>query len=141
MALRDFNRPGVQIAATLMSAMRDKAWKRSAEFSETIVTGPEPMLSSLGDPAAMASCRKFPGEEGYPMRAEPFSVPRLGIRSWAFRIFEEKSVRRWAEVVQTPRYVLEIRIPSQWPTPRTDPAVLLPRIAEAAYVRAEAALG
>ncbi|MEV4457240.1 hypothetical protein [Microbispora sp. NPDC049633] len=30
--------------------------------------------------------------------------------------------------------------PGQWPKPHTDPAVLLPRIAGAAYARAEAAL-
>ncbi|MBB2748990.1 UNVERIFIED_ORG: hypothetical protein FHR35_008902 [Microbispora rosea subsp. rosea] len=140
-ALRDFNRHGVQIAATLLSAMSDDAWKRSAEFSETIVTGPAQMVSSLGDPTAMASCRRFPGEEGYTMRVAPFPVPPLGSRSWAFRVFDEKSVTQWVEVVQTPRYVLEVRIPNQFPEPRTDPAVLLPRIAAAAYARAEAALG
>ncbi len=139
-ALRDFNRHGVQIAATLLSARSDDAWKRSAEFSETIVTGPAQTVSSLGDPTAMASCRRFPGEEGYTMRVAPFPVPRLGTRSWAFRVYEEKSVRQWVEVVQTPRHVLEIRIPTQSPKPRTDPAVLLPRIAAAAYARAEAAL-
>ncbi|KAB8186152.1 hypothetical protein [Microbispora catharanthi] len=139
-ALRDYNRPGVQIAAALLGATTDEAWKRSAEFSEAIVTGPAPMLSSLGDPAAMDSCREFPGEEGYPMRVEPIPVPPLGTRSWAFRLLEEKAVRQWVEVVQTPHYVLEVRIPNQFPEPRTDPAVLLPRIAAAAYARAEAAL-
>ncbi|MEU8197537.1 hypothetical protein AB0C10_27495 [Microbispora amethystogenes] len=43
--------------------------------------------------------------------------------------------------MRTPRYVLEIRISTQWPEPRVDPAVLLPKIAEAAYAKAEAALG
>ncbi|MEN3534965.1 hypothetical protein AAH991_07625 [Microbispora sp. ZYX-F-249] len=138
--LRDFNRPGVRIAATLLSAMSDEAWKRSAEFSETIVTGPAPMLANLGDPAVMGSCRTSPGEEGYPIRVRPFPVPPLGARSWAFRVMEGKTVTQWVEMVQTPRYVLEIRVPDQWPKPRVDPAVLLPRIAEAAYVRAEAAL-
>ncbi|GAA4203627.1 hypothetical protein [Microbispora amethystogenes] len=140
-ALRDFNRPGVRIAATLLSATREGAWKRSAEFSETILTGPASMLSGLGDPAEMGSCRTFPSEQGYWMHVEPFSVPRLGLRSWAFRVLEGKSVRQWAEVVRTPRYVLEIRISTQWPEPRVDPAVLLPKIAEAGYARAEAALG
>ncbi|GIH46166.1 hypothetical protein SAMN05421833_1269 [Microbispora rosea] len=139
-ALRDFNRPGVQIAATLLSAMSDEAWKRSAEFSETIVTGPAPMLNALGDPAAMASCRGFLNVWGHSMHVEPIPVPPLGTRSWAFRVMEGKSVTQWVEVVRTPRYVLEVRIPNQWPRPRTDPAVLLPRIAAAAYARAEAAL-
>ncbi|MEU7689788.1 hypothetical protein OHB01_13565 [Microbispora hainanensis] len=139
--LRDFNRPGVQIAAALLSAMSDGAWRRSAEFSETIVTGPAPMLTGLGDPAAMDSCRTFLGEEGNPFRVRSISVPRLGTRSWAFRVMEGKSVTQWVEVVRTPRYVLEVRIPKQLPAPRTDPAVLLPRITEAAYARAEAALG
>ncbi|MEU6407996.1 hypothetical protein [Microbispora sp. NPDC046933] len=139
-ALRDFNRHGVQIAATLLSAMADGAWKRSAEFSETVVTGPAQMVSSLGDPGATASCRKFSSVLGLSMSVKPFPVPPLGSRSWAFRVFEEESVTQWVEVVQTPRYVLEIRIPTQSPKPRTDPAVLLPRIAEAAYARAEAAL-
>ncbi|WP_182898151.1 hypothetical protein [Microbispora sp. H10830] len=140
-ALRDFNRPGVQIAATLLSATADEAWKRSAEFSETVVTGPAQMVSSLGDPDALASCRKFSSALGPSMSVKPFPVPPLGSRSWAFRVFDEKSVTQWVEVVQTPRYVLEIRIPRRWPKPRTDPAVLLPRIAAAAYARAEAALG
>ncbi|MEU7909873.1 hypothetical protein [Microbispora bryophytorum] len=74
------------------------------------------------------------------MSVKPFAVPSLGTRSWAFLVLEGRSVWQWAEVVQTPRYVLEIRISDQWPSPRTDPAVLLPRIAAAAYDRAEAAL-
>jgi hypothetical protein len=139
-ARRDFNRPGVQIAATRLRATADEARKRSAEFSETIVTGPAPMLSTLGDPAAMASCRKFSTAFGGSMSVKPYPVASLGSRSWAFRVFEEKSATQWVEVVQTPRYVLEVRIPNQFPEPRTDPAVLLPRIAEAAYARAEAAL-
>ncbi|WP_030506869.1 hypothetical protein [Microbispora rosea] len=138
--LRDFNRHGVQIAATRLRATVDEAWERSAEFSETIVTGPAPMLSTLGDPAAMASCRKFSSAFGRSMSVRPIPVPPLGTRSWAFRVMEGKSVTQWVEVVRTPRYVLEVRIPNQWPRPRTDPAVLLPRIAEAAYARAEAAL-
>ncbi|WP_432868979.1 hypothetical protein [Microbispora rosea] len=138
--LRDFNRPGVQIAAALLSAMSDEALKRSAEFSETIVTGPVPMLNALGDPAAKAPCRRFRDVWGHSMHVEPIPVPPLGTRSWAFRVMEGKSVTQWVEVVRTPRYVLEVRIPNQWPRPRTDPAVLLPRIAEAAYARAEAAL-
>ncbi|MEU8058798.1 hypothetical protein [Microbispora bryophytorum] len=138
--LRDFNQRGVQIAATRLRTTADEAWEQPAEFSETIVTGPAPMLSTLGDPAAMASCRKFSSAFGRSMSVRPFAVPPLGTRSWAFLVLEGKSVWQWAEVVQTPRYLLEIRIPNQFPKPRTDPAVLLPRIAAAAYDRAEAAL-
>ncbi|MFI7629866.1 hypothetical protein [Microbispora rosea] len=138
--LRDFNQRGVQIAATRLRAAADEPSDRPAEFSETIVTGPASMLSALGDPAAMASCRKFFSAFGRSMSVRPIPVPPLGTRSWAFRVMEGKSVTQWVEVVRTPRYVLEVRIPNQWPRPRTDPAVLLPRIAAAAYARAEAAL-
>jgi hypothetical protein len=44
-------------------------------------------------------------------------------------------------VIQTSRYLLEIRIPNQEPRPGTDPAELLPQIAGAAYAKAEATLG
>jgi hypothetical protein len=49
-------------------------------------------------------------------------------------------VWQWVEVVTTPRYILEIRIPNQAPAPRTAPAALLPMIARAAYLKAQATL-
>ncbi|NUS01354.1 MAG: hypothetical protein HOV97_02205, partial [Nonomuraea sp.] len=73
---------------------------------------------------------------------EPLTVPHLGERTWAYRITGsgEVPVWNWVEVIQTPRYVLEIRIPAQSPAPRDDPATLLPLIAQEAYAKAEAAL-
>ncbi|WP_143737341.1 hypothetical protein [Microbispora sp. GKU 823] len=137
--LRDFDQRGVWIAATQLTNPPDT--RDPLMFGESIITGPAEMLDHLADTGGVESCRRLKGIRVGTGAVEPFPVPRLGTRSWAFRLVEEKSVTQWAEVVQTPRYVLEIRIPGQWPKPRIDPAVLLPRIAEAAYARAEAALG
>ncbi len=98
--------------------MADEAWRRSAEFSETVVTRPTQMVSSLGDPDAIGSCRRFLNIWGHSMSVSPFPVPPLGTRSWAFRLVEEKSVMQWVEVVQTPRYVLEVRMQLRTPGPR-----------------------
>ncbi|WP_432928891.1 hypothetical protein ACQPZZ_03595 [Microbispora sp. CA-135349] len=137
--LRDFDQRGVWIAATKLQS------SRSADplvFGESIVTGPAAMLEQLADTSGVESCRKLRGSGAGTGAVEPFPVPPLGVRSFAFRITGSGDVPvwQWVEVVQTSRYVLEIRIPNQFPEPRTDPAVLLPRIAEAAYARAEAAL-
>jgi hypothetical protein len=69
-------------------------------------------------------------------------VPRLGDRSWAYRITGTGTIPiwQWVEVVRTRHYLLEIRIPNQAPAPKTDPATLLPRIAHAAYAKAKTAL-
>ncbi|MEV7801395.1 hypothetical protein AB0O28_00435 [Microbispora sp. NPDC088329] len=136
--LRDFDQRGVWIAATELQS------SRSADplvFGESIVTGPAAMLDHLADTSGVESCRKLRGAGVGTGAVEPFPVPPLGVRSFAFRITGSGDVPvwQWVEVVQTSRYVLEIRIPNQFPEPRTDPAVLLPRIAEAAYARAEAA--
>ncbi|WP_182872875.1 hypothetical protein [Microbispora sp. H10670] len=136
--LRDFDQRGVWIAATQLTTPPDT--RDPLVFGESIITGPAEKLDHLADTTGVESCRKLEGTGVGTGAVEPFPVPALGSRSWAFRVFEEKSVTQWAEVVQTPRYVLEIRISRQWPKPRVDPAVLLPRIAEAAYARAEAAL-
>ncbi|MEU6424755.1 hypothetical protein ABZ860_02570 [Microbispora sp. NPDC046973] len=138
--LRDFDRRGAWIAATQLQA------RRRADplvFGESVITGPAAMLEHLADTRRVESCLKLKGARAGTGAVEPFPVPPLGTRSFAFRITGSGDVPvwQWVEVVQTPRYLLEIRIPNQFPEPRTDPAVLLPRIAEAAYARAEAALG
>ncbi|KAA9376368.1 hypothetical protein F5972_23370 [Microbispora cellulosiformans] len=138
--LRDFDQRGVWIAATQLTTPPDAG--NSLVFGETITTGPAEMLDHLADTTGVESCRKLEGTGAGTGAVEPFPVPRLGTRSFAFRITGSRKVPvwQWAEVVRTPRYVLEIRISRQWPKPRVDPAVLLPKIAEAAYARAEAAL-
>ncbi|MGW5688875.1 hypothetical protein [Nonomuraea sp. NPDC003754] len=111
-------------------------------FSEAIITGPAQMLASLADTSEVASCRRLTGMGGDSGTIEPFQVPPIGQRSWAYRITgtREVPIWDWVQVVQTPRYVIEVRIPVQMPAPRSDPAKLLPQIAEAAYAKAEAAL-
>ncbi len=109
-------------------------------FGEAIITGPAQMLASLADTSEVASCGRLTGDEGDSGAVEPFPVPPLGERSWAFRITgRHEPVWQWVEVVQTPRYLIEISIPVQSPAPGADPADLLPQIAEAAYAKAEAA--
>ncbi|GLX05907.1 hypothetical protein [Microbispora sp. NBRC 16548] len=138
--LRDFDQRGVRIAATQLESRRRTD---PLVFGESVVTGPAAMLEHLADTSGVKSCRKLTGGRAGTGAVEPFPVPPLGTRSFAFRITGSRKVAvwQWVEVVQTPRYVLEVRIPNQFPEPRTDPAVLLPRIAAAAYARAEAALG
>ncbi|GAB3130653.1 hypothetical protein [Microbispora hainanensis] len=139
-ALRNFDQRGVWIAATQLKA-RQRA--DPLVFGESVITGPAEMLDHLADTSGVESCRKLKGGRAGTGAVELFAVPPLGTRSFAFRITGNRKapVWNWVEVVRTPRYVLEVRIPNQFPAPRTDPAVLLPRIAEAAYARAEAALG
>ncbi|MEV5740059.1 hypothetical protein AB0L30_08365 [Microbispora rosea] len=139
-ALRDFDERGVWIAATQL--MNPPDTRDPLVFGESVITGPAEMLDHLADTSGVESCRKLKGGRAGTGAVEPFAVPPLGTKSFAFRITGSRKVPvwQWVEVVRTPRYVLEVRIPNQWPRPRTDPAVLLPRIAEAAYARAEAAL-
>ncbi|MGI8331570.1 hypothetical protein ACRYCC_16525 [Actinomadura scrupuli] len=110
-------------------------------FSEAIVTGPAPMLASLGDPRVPASCGKLPGVGGDTggIRALPPPVPG----AWAYLVTGsgEIPVWQWVVVVRAARYLLEVRIPNQAPAPRMDPVRLLPLIARAARARADAALG
>lgn len=138
--LRNFGQRGVWIAATQLKA-RQRA--DPLVFGESVITGPAEMLDHLADTSGVESCRKLKGDRAGTGAVEPLAVPSLGTASFAFRITGNRKIPvwQWVEVVRTPRYVLEVRIPNQFPAPRTDPAVLLPRIAEAAYARAEAALG
>lgn len=139
LALRDFDQRGVWIAATALESSRPAD---PLVFGEAVITGPGAMLEHLADTSGVESCRRLKGTGVGTGAVKPFPVPPLGVRSFAFRITGSGKIPvwQWVEVVRTPRYVLEIRIPNQFPEPRTDPAVLLPRIAEAAYARAEAAL-
>ncbi|MEU8278135.1 hypothetical protein ACFYOK_30255 [Microbispora bryophytorum] len=137
--LENYDQRGVWIAVTQLEARRHADPLVSGE---SIITGPVAMLEHLADTSGVESCRKLKGTGAGTGAIEPFPVPPLGTKSFAFRITGSRKtpVWQWVEVVQTPRCLLEIRIPNQFPKPRTDPAVLLPRIAAAAYDRAEAAL-
>jgi hypothetical protein len=142
-ALDDYNVPGVQLGVTKLDAFsRGSALKTTRPpltFTEAIITGP---AVSLGDPRLPASCERLPGLGNDSGAIEPLSVPRLGDRSWAYRITGTGTIPiwQWVEVVRTRHYLLEIRIPNQAPAPKTDPATLLPRIAHAAYAKAKTAL-
>ncbi len=110
-------------------------------FGETIITGPTEMLNSLVDTSEMPSCGHLTGDDDEKGAIEPFPVPSLGAQAFAFRVTGSREpVGQWVEVVRTPRYLIELRIPARSPAPRTDPAELLPQIAQAAYSRAEEAL-
>jgi hypothetical protein len=143
--LDDFNVEGVQIGVTALNASsRESALRMTRPanplmFTEAVITGP---AVAVGDPHLPASCEHLPGLGNDSGAIQPLSVPRVGNRSWAYRITGTGKIPiwQWVEVVQTRRYLLEIRIPNQAPAPRTDPARLLPLIAQAAYAKAETAL-
>jgi hypothetical protein len=144
--LDDVNVRGVQLGVTELNAVTAEAALRGTKiahplmFSEAVITGP---AVSLGDPRLPAKCAHLasvPHESG---SIQPMSVPRVGDGSWAYRVTGTGPIPvwQWVEVVRTRRCLIEIRIPNQSPAPPTDPARLLPQIAQAAYARAEAALG
>jgi hypothetical protein len=143
--LVDDNVHGVQLGVTKLDAfdlgspLRTTRPSNPLVFTEAVITGP---AVSLGDPRLPASCEHLPGLGNDSGTIQPLSVPRLGDRSWAYRITGTGKIPiwQWVEVVQTRRYLLEIRIPNQAPAPKTDPATLLPQIAHAAHAKAEAAL-
>jgi hypothetical protein len=143
--LDDYNVHGVQLGVTKLNAFSRESALRTTKlpnpltFSEAVITGP---AVSLGDPRLPASCEHPPGLGNDSGAIQPLSVPRLGDRSWAYRITGTGQIPiwQWVEVVQTRRYLLEIRIPNQAPAPKTDPAALLPQIAHAAYAKSETAL-
>jgi hypothetical protein len=143
--LDDFDVHGVQLGVTTLNAFdRGSALKATKPsnpltFSEAVITGP---AVSLGDPRLPASCEHLPGLGHDSGAIQPVPVPRLGDRTWAYRVTGTGKIPvwQWVEVVQTRRYLLEIRIPNQAPAPGTDPTTLLPRIAHAAYAKAETAL-
>jgi hypothetical protein len=145
--LRRYNTSEVQMAVTMISesapgpGVQDPRRPEGASFSEAIITGSAAMLNRLGDPELPLRCRHLSDADVGSGDIQPLAVPRLGERSWAYRIAGsgEVPVWHWVEVVQTSRYLLEIRIPNQEPRPRTDPAKLLPLIAQEAYTKAEAA--
>ncbi|MEV6036267.1 hypothetical protein AB0L65_34285 [Nonomuraea sp. NPDC052116] len=138
--LSRYNAPGAQLAVAMMEPATPVGSRRpmGAVFSEAIITGPAAMLDRLGDPELPARCGRLPvAGDGFG-EIQPLTVPHLGERSWAYRITGTGKVPvwHWVEVVQTSHYVLEIRIPNQDPRPRTDPAELLPLIAQEAYAKA-----
>jgi hypothetical protein len=143
--LDDYNVHGVQLGVTKLNAFsRESTLKMTKPanpltFTEAVITGP---AVSLGDPRLPASCEHPPGLGNDSGAIQPLSVPRLADRSWAYRITGTGQIPiwQWVEVVQTRRYLLEIRIPNQAPAPKTDPAALLPQIAHAAYTKAQTTL-
>jgi hypothetical protein len=148
-AVRQFNTRGVQLAVTQLGAYGPAGGSPATMpagqlgFSEAILTGPARMLDLLGDPRVPASCQRLTGPADDTGAIQSLPVPRLGERSWAFRITGSRPgwpVWLWAEVIQTRRYVLEVSIPVQAPARHSDPVRLLPQIARAAYTRAQAVL-
>ncbi|MEU6799156.1 hypothetical protein ABZ907_46340 [Nonomuraea wenchangensis] len=145
--LQEHNTAGVQMAVTRIgdsvpsSGAQHQRQPEAAIFSETLITGSATMLNQLGDPSLPGQCRHLSDAGAGSGEIQPLPVPRLGERSWAYRITGSGKVPiwHWVEVIQTSRYLLEIRIPNQEPSPRTDPAKLLPEIAQEAYTTAEAA--
>lgn len=148
-ALTSFNVPGVQLGVTKLNAIDLHAVARATPragrmqdpltFSEAVITGP---ATALGDPRLPVACKRLRGLGDDAGAIEPLAVPRTGSRSWAFRITGTGTIPvwQWVEVVQAPGFLIEIRIPNQKPAPKTDPAGLLPRIAQAAYAKAQSAL-
>ncbi|MEV0345087.1 hypothetical protein AB0H88_04930 [Nonomuraea sp. NPDC050680] len=145
--LRTYNTAGVQIAVTMINQSSPSPGAQrlrrpeGASFSEAVITGPAAMLNRLGDPNLPARCRHLSDPDVGSGEIQPLAVPRLGEHSWAYRITGSRKVPiwHWVEVIQTSRYLLEIRIPNQEPRPRADPAKLLPQVAQEAYTKAEAA--
>ncbi|MBT2233326.1 hypothetical protein [Nonomuraea sp. NEAU-A123] len=144
--LQRYNTAGVQVAVTQTMEFSSPGAQRprrpeSAGFSEAIITGSPAMLNRLGDPNLPAQCHHLSDANVGSGDIQPLPVPHLGERSWAYRITGSGKVPiwQWVEVIQTSRYLLEIRIPNQEPRPRTDPAKLLPQIAQEAYAKTEAA--
>jgi hypothetical protein len=133
--LDTFNVRGVQLGVTRLQAPLRGG--RPLTFSEAIITGP---AVALGDPRVPAACAHLRGVGGSGA-VEALAVPPLGDRSWAYRVTGTGTIPvwQWVEVVRTPAYLLEVRIPKQLPAP-PDPAALLPRITRAAWAKAERAL-
>ncbi|MEU8143784.1 hypothetical protein [Nonomuraea sp. NPDC048901] len=146
--LRRYNTAGAQMAVTAItesvpnSGTQHLRRPEGAGFHEAIITGSPDMLNRLGDPSLPARCRHLSDADVGSGDIQPIDVPRLGERAWAYRITGSGKVPiwHWVEVIQTSRYLLEIRIPNQEPRPRANPAKLLPQIAQEAYEKAEAAL-
>lgn len=146
--LRRYNTAGAQMAVTSTTESVPKPGTQhlrrpeGARFSEAIITGSPDMLNRLGDPNLPARCRHLSDAYVGSGEIQPMDVPQLGERAWAYRITGSGKVPiwHWVEVIQTSRYLLEIRIPNQEPRPRANPAKLLPQIAQEAYEKAEAAL-
>ncbi|MDX3103501.1 hypothetical protein [Nonomuraea angiospora] len=145
--LRRYNASGVQMAVTMIRdsvpspGAQHPRRPEGASFSEAIITGSAAMLNRLGDPNLPQRCRHLSDADVGSGDIQPLAVPHLGEQSWAYRITGSGKVPiwHWVEVIQTSRYLLEIRIPNQEPHPRADPAKLLPLIAQEAYRKAEAA--
>jgi hypothetical protein len=140
----DANTRGVQLGVTEFNAMTAESVLRGRRpanplvFSEAIITGAPP-----ADPNIPPQCAHLPSIGHETGDIQPLSVPPAGDRSWAYRVTGsgEIPIWQWVEVVQTRRYLLEIRIPNQAPLPKTRPEELLPKIAQAACAKADAALG
>jgi hypothetical protein len=128
-----YNVPGMQLAVTALDAPTPGGLVR---VSEAIITGPD--IDELASPMLPAGCRTIAGRPGYGGGIRILSVPRLGLRSWAYEVTGTGKfpVWDWAEVIRGRGFVLEMRIPVQAPSPSAAPALLLPGIAAAAYQRA-----
>jgi hypothetical protein len=134
-----FNRPGVQLGATEQSVPTQAGLPM---FSETIITGPSSVLDALADPPLPAACRNIATPQ-YPGGVKPTTVPAPGSGAVSERAFEVTGTGKfpvwtWAEVIEGPGFLLEIRIPNQSANP--DPGALLTTIAANAYHRAATVL-
>jgi len=137
-AVTSFNLPGVQLAVTEQAVPTTSGLPM---FSEAIITGSPSVLDAMGDPPLPAKCRTITSQP-YSGGVKPI-VTRLGPGSPRTRAFEitgtgKVPVWQWAEVVQGPGFLLEIRIPNQ--AANADPGAALAKITTTAYRRAAAFL-
>lgn len=138
-AVTSFSLPGVQLAVT-EQAMPTTSGLPS--FSEAIITGPPSVLDAMGDRPLPAECRAITSQP-YPGGVKPIAATRPDPGSPRTQAFEitgtgKVPVWQWAEVVQGPGFLLEIRIPNQ--AANADPGAALAKITTAAYRRAAASL-
>jgi hypothetical protein len=138
-AVASFNLPGVQLAVTEQAVPTTSGLP---SFSEAIITGSPSVLGAIGDPPLPAECRAITSQP-YSGGVKPIAATRPGPGSPRTRAFEITGTGRvpvwqWAEVVQGPGFLLEIRIPNQ--AANADPGAALAKITVAAYRRAAAFL-
>jgi hypothetical protein len=136
-AVTSFNLPGVQLAVTEQAVPGTSGLP---SFSEAIITGSPSVLDAMGDPPLPTECRAITSQP-YSGGVKPIAATRPGPGSPRTRAFEitgtgKFPVWQWAEVVQGPGFLLEIRIPNQ--SANADPGAALAKITATAYRRAAA---
>lgn len=134
-----FNEPGVQLAVTQQSVPAGSGWP---VFSEAIITGPAAVLHSMADPALPDGCRTITSQTVYPGGIRALAAARLGLGSRAYEVTGTGKfpVWTWAEVVQGPGFLVEVRIPVQSGLRGSAAPGWLGNITGAAYRRAETTL-